>query len=71
MLPAARFVVVVDGFRAVPVGIEEERAVVVVPVLRTRAGGAVVAVAGRRPDPPELVDVSPRGRRRTRYAAAS
>jgi hypothetical protein len=38
--------VVVDGLGAVAVRVEEEAAVVVRPVLGTRAGSAVVAVAG-------------------------
>jgi hypothetical protein len=47
---------------AVAVGVEQERAVVVVPVLGTGPGRAVVAVAGGGPDAPELVDVLARGR---------
>ena len=54
--------VAVHGFGTVAVRIEKECAVVVVSVLRTGAGGAVVAVAGGGPDAPELVGVSPRRR---------
>jgi hypothetical protein len=48
---------VVDCLEAVPVGIEEERAVVVLPVLRSRPGRAVVSKAGFGSHSPELVDV--------------
>jgi len=46
---------VVHGFGAVSVGVEQEPAVVLVPVLSPRAGGAVVPIAGRGPDAPELI----------------
>ena len=48
----------VHGFGARAVRVEKERTVVVVSVLRARAGGAVVAVAGGGSDAPELVGVS-------------
>jgi hypothetical protein len=47
---------VVDRLGAVAVRVEQERAVVVGRVLRALARRAVVAVAGGRADPPELVD---------------
>jgi len=50
---------VMDGLDAVPVGIEQEGAVVVVAVLRPRAGLAVALVPGGRPSQPERVDVLP------------
>jgi hypothetical protein len=49
--------VVVDGLDAVPVGIAQEAAVVVVAVVRARTGRAVVDVAGLSSDAPELVDM--------------
>src|SRR5205085_795188 len=55
-------VVVVNGLGAVPVGVEQESAVVALAVLRTRTGSSVVAVAGVRSDAPELVDVRTRRR---------
>src|SRR4051794_33156670 len=54
---------VVHGLRAVPVGVEQEAAVVVVSVLRSRARLTVASVAGADTDSPELVDV-PAGRGR-------
>ena len=51
---------VVHGFGAVAVRVEEERAVVVVAVLRTQPGRAVVWVARGGTRLPELVDVSTR-----------
>src|SRR5207249_11189937 len=53
-------VAVVDRLGAVAVRVEEERAVVVVAVLRARTGWAVVPVARLRPDAPELVDLRAR-----------
>ena len=49
-------VVEMDRLDAVAVWVEQEAAVVVVAVLRTRAGLPVGAVAGGSPDLPELVD---------------
>ena len=51
---------VVHGFGAVAVRVEEERAVVVVAVLRTQPGRAVVWIARGGTRLPELVDVSAR-----------
>jgi hypothetical protein len=53
---------VVYGFGAVAVGIEQEGAVVVVPVLGPRAGRSIVAVAGLDARPVEGVDVLAAGR---------
>ena len=53
---------VVNGLGAVAVGVEEKRAVVVVPVLGPRARRAVVAISRLRPGAPESVDLRP-GRR--------
>jgi hypothetical protein len=53
---------VVHGFGAVPVRVEEERAVVVVAVLRAQAGRAIVAVAGVGAGAPELVHALTRRR---------
>ena len=50
-------VAVVDRLGAVAVGVEQERAVVVVAVLRPRPGRAVVAVAGLGAGAPERVDL--------------
>src|SRR5207248_5902616 len=59
------YLFVMDGLGAVPVGIEHERAVVILTVLRTQAGLAVALVArgGRRT--PRCIDSVP-GRRRER-----
>src|SRR5437763_12808860 len=52
---------VVHGLDAVAVRIEEKRSVVVLAVLGTRARCAVVPIARRGADPPELVDDRPGG----------
>jgi hypothetical protein len=46
----------VDGLDAVPVEVEQERAVVVLPVLRARPGLPVALVPRDSPRAPELVD---------------
>ena len=56
---------VVDGLRAVAVGVEQERAVVVVAVLRPRARLAVAREAGPGARPPKLVHFGTRGRDET------
>src|SRR5262245_2798617 len=48
-------VAVVDSLRTVAVRVEQERAVVVLPVMRPRAGHAVVSMPGVCTDAPELV----------------
>jgi hypothetical protein len=53
---------VMHGLRAVAVGIEEKRAVVVVAVLGAQAGLAVVLVARLCAGPPKLVHESARRR---------
>ena len=62
---------VVHGLGAVAVRVEQEGAVVVLPVLRTRAGRAVFAVSGLGPHAPELVDVGTRGCHEGRRAGAA
>jgi hypothetical protein len=61
-LAARSHVAVVHGLGAVPVGVEEEPAVVVLRVLRARPGRAVVAVAGLGAGAPELVHLGTRAR---------
>jgi hypothetical protein len=51
---------VMNRLGAVPVGIEEERAVVVLPILRARARRARIALVGLDSGAPELVDVRAR-----------
>src|SRR5215210_2030619 len=55
--PTAAHRAVMDGLDAVSVGVEQERAVVVAPILRSRAGPAVVLAAGVGARKPERVDV--------------
>jgi hypothetical protein len=49
--------VVMNRFRAVAIGIEEEPTVVALGVLRARPRLSVAPVSGFRPDAPKLVDV--------------
>src|SRR5690242_10074477 len=59
---AVGYAAVGDRFGAVAVGVEQERAVVVLAVLRPRTGCAVVSIPGLCPDAPELVHQLPRRR---------
>src|SRR3954453_17905836 len=54
--PALAELSVVPGPGAVPIGIEQEGAVVVLAVLRPHPGLAVASVPVLRPRPPERVD---------------
>jgi hypothetical protein len=54
--------VAMHGFEAVAGGVLEERRVVIVGVVRTRAGGAVIGKAGVDTSPTETIDLG-RGRR--------
>ena len=62
---------VMDGLRAVAVGVEQEGAVVVLAVLRTGAGRTVLAVARGGARAPEFVDELPGGRGERRCGAAA